>query len=53
MRDSTGEFRDIEAVIDEVADSWGKYNNVQQAQIATAIAGKVWLEHIEIYGYAA
>lgn len=53
LRDTSGEFRDIEDVIDEVADKWENFSSVEQAQIATAVAGKVWLEHIEIYGYAA
>lgn len=54
LRESAGEWRDMEDVIDEVAQKWETFNEVEQAQIATAIAGrKIKIrrvpEYIEIY----
>jgi len=40
LRDEEGNFREMGVVIDEVAAGWSNYNNVQQEQIAGAIAGK-------------
>lgn len=39
LRTSAGEWRNMEDVIDEVAESWKTLNGVEQAQLATAIAG--------------
>ena len=39
LRDTQGNFRDMESVLDEVGKSWDIFNDVEQAQIATAIAG--------------
>ena len=39
LRDSSQEFRDFEAVIEEVALSWDSYSSVQQAAIAKAFSG--------------
>ena len=42
LRDTTGDFRDIGEVINEVGNRWKEFDNVQQRQIATAMAGKVF-----------
>lgn len=42
LRDTTGDFRDIGEVIDEVGNKWKDFDGVQQRQIATAMAGKVF-----------
>lgn len=39
LRDSQYEWRSFEEVLDEVASKWDSFNNTQQSQIATAIAG--------------
>lgn len=41
LRDSVGQWRSFEAVLDEVAEKWnnGVFNDVEKSQIATAIAG--------------
>lgn len=41
LRDSAGEWRNFEHVLDEVAEKWnnGVFNEVEKSQIATAIAG--------------
>lgn len=39
LRTTTGEFRDLESVFDELNEKWNTFNQVEQAQIATAIAG--------------
>lgn len=40
LRDSQGNFRNFGTVLDEVANKWKSYTNVEQNQIGTAIAGK-------------
>ena len=42
LRDTTGDFRDIGEVINEVGNRWKEFDNVQQRQIATAMAGEVF-----------
>jgi TP901 family phage tail tape measure protein len=39
LRDSQSQFRNFGTVLDEVAGKWSNYSNVEQNQIATAIAG--------------
>lgn len=39
LRDTTGQFRNMYDVISEVADNWKNYTNVEQAWIATSVAG--------------
>ena len=39
LRDSVGEWRNFEDVLDEVADKWKNFAEVERSQIATAIAG--------------
>lgn len=39
LRDTEGEFRNFETVIDEVAQSWDGYSSIQQAAIAKAFSG--------------
>ena len=39
LRDTTGDFRNIGEVIDEVGNKWENFDGVQQRQIATAMAG--------------
>lgn len=39
LRDTTGDFRNIGEVIDEVGNKWKDFDGVQQRQIATAMAG--------------
>lgn len=43
LRDSQYEWRNFEDVLDEVASKWDAFNNTQQSQIATAIAGRIML----------
>lgn len=42
LRDATGDFRDIGEVINEVGNRWEEFDNVQQRQIATAMAGEAF-----------
>lgn len=52
LRDSVGKWRSFENVLDEVAEKWEEFNDVEKSQIATAIAGKQSCqvpEYIEIY----
>lgn len=39
LRDTTGQFRNMYDVISDVADNWKNYTNVEQAWIATSVAG--------------
>ena len=39
LRANTGEWRNFETVLDEVAEKWEKFNSTEQSQVATAIAG--------------
>lgn len=43
-------FRDMSDVLTDVANKWDTFNQVEQASIAQAIAGKYVPEHIVIYG---
>lgn len=51
LRTTQDEFRNMGDVLDEIGLKWEQFNSVDQAQIATAIAGKQSrvLEHIVIY----
>lgn len=40
LRESTGEFRDFDNVIDEVANNWDNYSEVTQRSIASSFAGQ-------------
>ena len=42
LRDSATEFRNLEDVLDDVGRRWNEFDTVEQAQIATAIAGKMY-----------
>lgn len=39
LRDTTGQFRNMYDVISDVADNWKNYTNIEQAWIATSVAG--------------
>lgn len=39
LRDNKNQFRDFSTVLDEVAQNWDNYDNVQQHALATAFAG--------------
>lgn len=39
LRETTGEFRDFDEVLDEVADNWNSYSEVEQRSIASSLAG--------------
>ena len=39
LRESTGEFRDFDEVLDEVASKWDTYSEVTQRSIASSMAG--------------
>lgn len=41
LRESTGEFRDFDEVLDEVADNWNAYSEVEQRSIASSLAGEL------------
>lgn len=40
LRESTGEFRDFDEVLDEVASKWDMYSEVTQRSIASSMAGR-------------
>ena len=40
LRESTGEFRDFDEVLDEVASKWDTYSEVTQRSIASSMAGR-------------
>ena len=42
LRDTTGDFRDIGEVIDEVGNKWDTLEQKEQRQIATAMAGEMF-----------
>lgn len=42
LRDSTDSFRPLEDVIEDVSKKWNTLSEVQRAQIANAIAGKIY-----------
>lgn len=39
LRDSSGQFRNLETVLTEVGDKWNTLNSIEQAYLATALAG--------------
>ena len=39
LRETTGEFRDFDEVLDQVAANWSSYSEVQQRSIASSLAG--------------
>ena len=41
LRESTGEFRDFDEVLDEVASKWDTYSEVTQRSIASSMAGEM------------
>lgn len=44
LRDANGTFRDTSDVIDELGNRWKSFENTQQSEIATAIAGTLQRE---------
>lgn len=40
LRESTGQFRDFDEVLDETASRWGTFSEVTQRSIASSFAGK-------------
>ena len=40
LRETTGEFRDFDEVLDEVAANWNSYSEVEQRSIASSMAGR-------------
>lgn len=40
MRDTNGQFKEFDQVLDEIAEKWDNLDNISQAAIATAVAGK-------------
>jgi len=54
LRDSQNQFRSFGDVLDDVSGKWKTYSNVEQNQIATAIAGKqsLVLEYTAMYSVA-
>lgn len=40
LRDSTDSFRPLGEVIDDIAKKWNMFNDVQRAQVSTAVAGQ-------------
>ena len=40
MRDTNGQFKEFDQVLDEIAGKWDNLDNISQAAIATAVAGK-------------
>jgi len=41
IRSSSGEFKSFDDVLKTISSHWNDYNQVQQAGIATAVAGKM------------
>lgn len=39
LRDTNHQFRDVEDILDEVAQSWNTYNDLEKNALATSIAG--------------
>ena len=39
MRDTNGQFREFDEVLDSIAEKWDNLDNISQAAVATAIAG--------------
>lgn len=39
MRDTSGQFKEFDQVLDEIAGKWDNLDNISQAAIATAVAG--------------
>ena len=39
MRDTNGQFKEFDQVLDEIAEKWDNLDNISQAAIATAVAG--------------
>ena len=39
MRDTNGQFKEFDQVLDEIAGKWDNLDNISQAAIATAVAG--------------
>ena len=48
LRTTAGEFRDMEDVIDEMAEKWDTLSSVEQAQLATAAAGIIMYARIRV-----
>ena len=41
MRSDKDTFKDFNSILNEVSGNWGKYTDVEKAEVATAIAGKM------------
>lgn len=50
LRDTSGEFRSMSDVLDDVNARWTTFSSLERNQIAQAIAGKFMPEHIVICG---
>lgn len=50
LRDTPTSFRDLSDVLDDLSKKWGTLNEVEQNNIAKAIAGKLMPEHTAMYG---
>ena len=48
LRESTGEFRDFDEVLDEVASKWDMYSEVTQRSIASSMAGTHHMNEIMV-----
>ena len=48
LRESTGEFRDFDEVLDEVASNWQNYSEVTQRSIASSLAGTHHMNEIMV-----
>ena len=48
LRESTGEFRDFDEVLDEVAANWQNYSEVTQRSIASSLAGTHHMNEIMV-----
>ena len=48
LRESTGEFRDFDEVLDEVASKWDTYSEVTQRSIASSMAGTHHMNEIMV-----
>lgn len=48
LRESTGEFRDFDEVLDEVASKWNTYSEVTQRSIASSMAGTHHMNEIMV-----
>lgn len=51
LRETTGQWRNMSNVIDEIGKKWKTFDGVTQSQISTAMAGRALPEYVVIHMY--